>query len=223
MGDKTQVAGLYFADDAVLRGIIHSPMKPTEVKKSAQLSEVKKENWFKRNAYWVIPVISLVVGSGLVLKVADLAIDHQFDVRLKPLNDSLKEVQIHLTTIETQQKDWTDFLKLLLPGQVKRLSGVTGPEFQKELPGVKVAFDAAKDHSVRVPKEDVKLISTQLSKSPVSDELWEAASAVIAYASPRPTPNLRSCGDIVPAAITGNFQNGHLKVGFWGLLGAIAT
>jgi hypothetical protein len=151
-----------------------------------------------------------------VWKVAVLAIDSEIDNKLKPLNGSLSDLQIKLNTVETQQKDWTDVLRRFLFDRIKQLSSESGPELQKELPAIQTTFEAAKAHNFSVPEQDVNLIRTRLSKDPESDQLWTAAAAVIAYASPLPIATVRSCGDISPAAGTGSFQNGYFKLGLIG-------
>src|ERR1017187_3290349 len=110
--------------------------------------ERPKENWLKRNAYW-LPIATLVLGSGIGTGLLTSLKDSIIDNRIREtLHDPLQKIIDHsdkIAEIDGKLSSISEMLKFVVQNETKRTAALPLPEFQKGLSTVSGLLTVAKN------------------------------------------------------------------------------
>jgi hypothetical protein len=172
-------------------------------------SGATRDVWVKRNSYWLWPVITLLIGSGVVggffrWFFGDL-VDHQIDSKLSAPIAQLGDQKTTLARIDTRLNDISELLKIVVQNEMKRVAALAQEDFNKNLGTVKTVLSIAKTEQINSPTDTVADIKEKLQKAnEKSPEFWNAAAALVNYASTKPVTPLKDCVTEPPAGrVTG--------------------
>lgn len=165
----------------------------------------------KRNAFWVTPLVTLVLGSGAVATVAGLIIDHRIDAKLEKPLKQMENQDTLLAKMDGRLEGITGMLTIVVQNETRRLASLTPNEFQKALPAIDTVLTVAKNEKVP-PTPAVPEIKSRLKQVEQSvPGFWGAAAAMVSYQSGQPGGSLPNCLDSVPSGTLGTAPDGILS------------
>lgn len=174
----------------------------------------KPENWFKRNSYWISPVVAsvgLVLGTGFLMRYFTLTVDSEISSKLHDPITDISDLKRDVAVIRKSQDDTQALLRIVIANDSKRISAMSQRDFQDRLPEVRAVLNAAKSTRTEVAPVAFGEIRSKLEQSNRSEpEFWPTAASLINYvsATPAPTVELADCLNSPPILVGVNTTAG---------------
>jgi len=122
------------------------------------------ESWFKRNAYWIVPLVALILGGGFVWRPLD---------RLGHVESDLNYIKGQLQTVLELEKT-----------RLNKLAALPPAEFQQSLPQVEDALGDALALKVPISQAVHKEFASRFSATDQNaPQYWPAVARYITYSS----------------------------------------
>ncbi len=162
--------------------------------KKLEENKSKKDNWLKRNVYWVAPLATLIFGSGAVAYVAGLIIDHRIDTKLTSPLARITEQDKSIAKMDGRLEGIGAMLTVVTQNEIRRVANLKPSDFDTALPEVSTVLTVATTENVPRPDLTLNAIRANLVRSkPQSPGFWGAAGAVITYQSGPGSDALPDC------------------------------